>query len=372
MTYEAEVLISSMRSGIGITLPKTKMTMIAQPVKLHKSSKLLKCPVRMKKETRAFITMVKVNTQEAVVLLDLGCMMDTLSPELVRVTGIKVYELTGQVPVQLGTRGSQLKISYSIKTAIKYGLIDMDHYFDVVNINRYDVILGMVFMRRHGIALDFGMNQVWKGDWVIPALKEGEDEYLQVHRQAMQFWEETDKQEGMSGTNSHWLENGMNTAPWVKKPPDKETGKRMLSSKARRASISEEDNVDMHWPGMGLPIAFPVLMEEEDDIAIDNIEQMIEDAPDVIKSGWDLRQIRKELEELDKIVQEVSRVSYPKKYARNNRPHTTYQLRQKVDADKMNEVLMVVGHTWPLSHLKWVSVEIDINSHHKDTCARMA
>jgi hypothetical protein len=25
-----------------------------------------------------------------------------------------------------------------------------------------------------------------------------------------------------------------------------------------------------------------------------------------------------------------------------------------------------------VSHLKWVSVEIDINSHHKDTCARMA
>jgi hypothetical protein len=38
----------------------------------------------------------------------------------------------------------------------------------------------------------------------------------------------------------------MNTAPWVKKPPDKETGKRMLSSNAMRVSISEEDNVDRH------------------------------------------------------------------------------------------------------------------------------
>jgi hypothetical protein len=32
---------------------------------------------------------------------------------------------------------------------------------------------------------------------VIPALKEDEDEYLQVYRQAMQFQEETDKQGGM-------------------------------------------------------------------------------------------------------------------------------------------------------------------------------
>jgi hypothetical protein len=78
---------------------------------------------------------------------------------------------------------------------------------------------------------------------------------------------------------------------------------------------------------MGLPISFPVLMEEDDDITIDNIEQMVDDAPDIIKSGQDPRQIRKELEELDEIVQEFSRASYPKKYARNNRPHTTYQLR---------------------------------------------
>jgi hypothetical protein len=94
----------------------------------------------------------------------LGCPMDTLSPELDRITGIKVYGLVDQVPVQLGTRGSQLKISYGIKTAIKYGPIDVDHYFDVVNIDRYDVILGMVFMRRHGITLNFSMNQVQQGD----------------------------------------------------------------------------------------------------------------------------------------------------------------------------------------------------------------
>jgi hypothetical protein len=160
MVYEAEVLISSMRLGIGITLPKTKMTTIAQPVKLYKSSKLLKCPVRMRKETRAFITMVKVNSQEAVALLNLGCMMDVLSPELVKIAGIKVYKLTDQVPIQLDTRGSQSKISYGIKTTIKYGPVDMDHYFDVVNIDRYDVILRTVFMRRHGSTLDFGMNQV--------------------------------------------------------------------------------------------------------------------------------------------------------------------------------------------------------------------
>jgi hypothetical protein len=153
--------------------------------------------------------MVKVNGQEAVALLDSGCMTDALPLELVRIAGLKVYELTDQVPVQLGTRGSQLKINYGVRTAIKYGPIDAGHYFDVVNIDRYNVILGMVFMRKHSITLNFGKDQVRQGDKVIPALKEGEDEYLQVRRQAMWFREEIletkppDRQEGTSRDGGH-------------------------------------------------------------------------------------------------------------------------------------------------------------------------
>ena len=68
---------------------------------------------------------------------------------------LKVYELTEQMPIQLGTRGSQSKINYGTKMCIKYGHVNVCHYFDIVNIDRYDVILGMVFMRKHGIILDF-------------------------------------------------------------------------------------------------------------------------------------------------------------------------------------------------------------------------
>ncbi|KAF8221842.1 hypothetical protein L208DRAFT_1147177, partial [Tricholoma matsutake] len=88
----------------------------------------------------------------AVALLDSGT-MDAVSPELVCVTDLKVYKLTEQVPVQLGTRASQAKINYGTKVCIKYGHVDVKHYFDIVNINRYNVILGTVFMRKHGIVL---------------------------------------------------------------------------------------------------------------------------------------------------------------------------------------------------------------------------
>jgi hypothetical protein len=158
--YEVEVLILAMREGKGIPLPKTMTKVSVQPMKLRKSSKILERPVQTRKETKAFVAMVTMSDQAVVALLDSGCTMDVLSPELVRVAGLKVYKLKEQVPVQLGTKGSQSKINYSTKTCIKYGPVDASHYFDMVNIDRYNVILGTVFMRKHGIVLDFGKDQV--------------------------------------------------------------------------------------------------------------------------------------------------------------------------------------------------------------------
>jgi hypothetical protein len=108
-----------------------------------------------------------------------------VTPELTRITGLKIYELKEQMPLQLGTRGSQLKINYGTKACIKYGLIEANQYFDIVNINRYDVTLGTIFMRKHGIILNFKRNQVRIGDRELPTLRKDADKYLQIHRQAM-------------------------------------------------------------------------------------------------------------------------------------------------------------------------------------------
>jgi len=63
--------------------------------------------------------------------------------------------------------------------------VEVNHYFNVINIDRYDVILGMVFMTQHGIMLDFEKDQVRLRGKNLHALHESVDEYLQVHRQAM-------------------------------------------------------------------------------------------------------------------------------------------------------------------------------------------
>ena len=46
-------------------------------------------------------------------------------------------------------------ISYGATSTIAFGNQHIKEYFDVANINYYDVILGMTFLRWLGITLDF-------------------------------------------------------------------------------------------------------------------------------------------------------------------------------------------------------------------------
>jgi len=68
---------------------------------------------------------------------------------------------------------------------IKIGTVGINHYFNVININRYDIISGMVFMKQHGIVLDFEKDQVGLRGKNLHVLCKSMDIYLQVHRQAM-------------------------------------------------------------------------------------------------------------------------------------------------------------------------------------------
>jgi hypothetical protein len=173
----------ALNAGLGIHLGRSLMKNDEHmPLKLRKSSKILERPIHSKKETRTFIIMVKVNSQKAVALLDLGCTTDAVTLELTRITGLKIYELKEQVPLQLSTRGSQSKINYGMKACIKYGPIKVNQYFDIVNINRYNVTLGTVFMRKHRIILNFKRNQVRIGDKELLMLCKDADEYLQIRR----------------------------------------------------------------------------------------------------------------------------------------------------------------------------------------------
>jgi len=165
--------------------------------------------------------MVKINGQEAKVLLDSGCTTEEISLEMVQIVGLKVHQLMEQIPIQLGTKGSKSQINHGMKACIKIGTVDNYHYFNIININRYEVIIGMVFMKQHGIMLDFEKNQVRMRGKNLYTLYKSPDEYLQVCRQAMQH-SKTSQNKKVTQNETKLLESGEDTAEKIKKAPDKE------------------------------------------------------------------------------------------------------------------------------------------------------
>ena len=121
------------------------------------------------------VTKMSLNGLEAVVMFDTGSTADAVSPEFARVAEVRVSPLTVPVPVQLGCKGSKAKITHGTDCTVKFGTINGSHYFDIVNIDRFDAIIGIGFMRKHGIVLDPSANSIIIRGRAFPAFSEGEE-----------------------------------------------------------------------------------------------------------------------------------------------------------------------------------------------------
>ena len=69
-----------------------------------------------------------------------------ISPDYVQATGIPTFKLESPVGLQLACVGSKSTISYGARCSIVFGHKHVEEYFDVANIDCYDVILGMPFL----------------------------------------------------------------------------------------------------------------------------------------------------------------------------------------------------------------------------------
>ncbi|KAF8231451.1 hypothetical protein L208DRAFT_1037207, partial [Tricholoma matsutake] len=98
---------------------------------------------------------------------------------------LNTHELEELVPLQLGTVGSHSKIKFGLFTDFEIGEIKNTHYFDVVNIDRYDAILGTIFMRKHSIVLDFECDKVCIKGKHLDTIIEGPNTFKQAHQHAM-------------------------------------------------------------------------------------------------------------------------------------------------------------------------------------------
>ena len=81
-----------------------------------------------------------------------------LSPNFIRAAKIEPFPLDKPIGIQLAVTGSKSVINYGANATIKYKGKESKEYFDIINIDYYDAILGMEFLRKHTVIIDFMNN----------------------------------------------------------------------------------------------------------------------------------------------------------------------------------------------------------------------
>jgi hypothetical protein len=95
---------------------------------------------------------VKVNGLDAYALLDSGCTTVSVTHDFARVAKLRVMQLENPVTLQLGTVGSRSMINFGAVSRLELGTIrDDNSYMDVVNIDRYDMIIGYLSCGNTGL-----------------------------------------------------------------------------------------------------------------------------------------------------------------------------------------------------------------------------
>lgn len=134
-------------------------------------------PAGPKGERTCLALYVEIHGVKAYSLFDSGSTSDSISPDFIRVAKVPIRTLEPPVPLQLGCVGSRSIINFGATARICVGPVNAEGYLDVVNIDKYDAIIGTPFMVRNKIALDFHKMEItFAGNHRVTALPEGEGE----------------------------------------------------------------------------------------------------------------------------------------------------------------------------------------------------
>ncbi|KAJ7215174.1 hypothetical protein C8J57DRAFT_1096308 [Mycena rebaudengoi] len=117
-------------------------------------------PNRSSKQLACLSAVVKIGSSSTYVLFDSGSNTDSVTPEYANTVDGPHIPLDEQITLQLGCVGSRSKISHGTRLPVDFGGINGYVYFDQVNLDRYDTIIGTPFMNRHGVILDFGTREI--------------------------------------------------------------------------------------------------------------------------------------------------------------------------------------------------------------------
>ena len=136
-------------------------------------------------DRRCMAALIKVNGLQAYALLDSGSTTVSVTHDFARVAKLDIMQLENPVPLQLGTVGSRSMINFGTKTRLELGpVLEHDAYLDVVNIDRYDMIVGTPFMRKHGLVLNFADDTLNINGKVIETLTSSQEDLMLAKRRA--------------------------------------------------------------------------------------------------------------------------------------------------------------------------------------------
>ena len=87
-------------------------------------------------------------------LIHSGCEGIMISPNFIKAAKIEPFLLDKPIGIQLAVTGSKSVINYSANATIKYEGKESKEYFDIINIDYYDAILGTPFLRKHEVIIE--------------------------------------------------------------------------------------------------------------------------------------------------------------------------------------------------------------------------
>ena len=93
--------------------------------------------------------------------------MIKISPNFIRVAKIEPFLLDKPIGIQLAVTGGKSVINYGTNATIKYEGRESKEYFNIINIDYYDAILGTPFLRKHEVIINFVNNCLRLKDKII-------------------------------------------------------------------------------------------------------------------------------------------------------------------------------------------------------------
>ena len=103
------------------------------------------------------VVVVEINGHPTWALIDTGLLANFMSVNLAEQLDVPRIELAKPLTVQLAVQGSRSKVNHRMKVTLKYQEINSEWYFDIANLQNYDLILGTPFLFQHKVMV--GLNE---------------------------------------------------------------------------------------------------------------------------------------------------------------------------------------------------------------------